>query len=261
MGQIAREATDFVQQRKLVTVPPLCEETWRLTMMSPEAPEDDTLCGLRRAADDGGLCPAEHEPGRQAHGHAGQQPPLHAAGNSARADPRPSPARVLRGSLQHAPRLFATAFYVEGWAFYWELRLWDLGWAKTPEDRIGMLFWRMTRAAADHRQPEVPPRPHETRGNGRLSDRSRGTREIRRHRRGAALHQAEPLYQVGYMVGGRQILRPAQGAGRRRQDVPSSSSTTPCSRKGPCPSSCFAARVGLPLRADAKPCWRFHESK
>ena len=44
-------------------------------------------------------------------------------------------------------RPFSTPFYVEGRALYWELRLWDLGWTRTPEDRIGMLFWRMTRAA------------------------------------------------------------------------------------------------------------------
>jgi uncharacterized protein (DUF885 family) len=42
---------------------------------------------------------------------------------------------------------FSTPFYTEGWALYCERRLWDLGWATTPEDRLGMLFWRINRAA------------------------------------------------------------------------------------------------------------------
>ena len=36
IARIGREATAFVQERKLVTVPPLCRETWQTTMMSPE---------------------------------------------------------------------------------------------------------------------------------------------------------------------------------------------------------------------------------
>ncbi|MGO9111583.1 MAG: DUF885 family protein, partial [Thermoguttaceae bacterium] len=36
VARIAREATVFVKRHDLVTVPPLCEESWGLTMMSPE---------------------------------------------------------------------------------------------------------------------------------------------------------------------------------------------------------------------------------
>ena len=36
-------------------------------------------------------------------------------------------------------------FWTEGWALYREMLLWDLGFAKTPEDRMGFLFWRMHR--------------------------------------------------------------------------------------------------------------------
>jgi uncharacterized protein (DUF885 family) len=44
-------------------------------------------------------------------------------------------------------RVFSTPFWTEGWAFYWEMLLWDKGFPRGPEDRIGMLFWRMHRAA------------------------------------------------------------------------------------------------------------------
>ena len=42
---------------------------------------------------------------------------------------------------------FQTAFVTEGWALYWELLLWDRGFARSPEDKVGMLFWRMHRCA------------------------------------------------------------------------------------------------------------------
>src|SRR5688500_20258154 len=45
------------------------------------------------------------------------------------------------------PGVFSTPFWSEGNALYWELLLWDLNFAKTPEDKIGMLFWRMHRCA------------------------------------------------------------------------------------------------------------------
>ena len=36
VAQTARAAIEFTKQHRFVTVPALCEETWRLTMMSPE---------------------------------------------------------------------------------------------------------------------------------------------------------------------------------------------------------------------------------
>ena len=47
----------------------------------------------------------------------------------------------------HRRQAFGTPFWTEGWALYWELMLWDLDFARSPEDRVGMLFWRMHRCA------------------------------------------------------------------------------------------------------------------
>src|SRR5438874_8800354 len=44
-------------------------------------------------------------------------------------------------------QVFSTPFFIEGWALHWEMLFWDLGFARGPEDRTGMLFWRMHRAA------------------------------------------------------------------------------------------------------------------
>src|SRR5204862_3245879 len=41
----------------------------------------------------------------------------------------------------------STPFYTEGWALYWELVLYQLGFDKTPEQKVGALFWRMHRCA------------------------------------------------------------------------------------------------------------------
>jgi len=102
---------------------------------------------------------------------------------------------------------FSTAFLGEGWALYWELRLWDLGYPQGPEDRIGMLFWRMHRAARiivslkfhlGQMQPQemidflVERVGHEQAG---------ATSEVRRYIGG----DYGPLYQCAYMIGGLQL--------------------------------------------------------
>ena len=43
--------------------------------------------------------------------------------------------------------VFSTAFFYEGWPLYWEMRLSDMGFQRSPEERIGMLFWRIYRCA------------------------------------------------------------------------------------------------------------------
>ena len=51
--------------------------------------------------------------------------------------------RTYRSSVSHA-------VLDRRWAVYWEMQMWDLKFPRTPEERIGMLFWRMHRAAQDY---------------------------------------------------------------------------------------------------------------
>jgi uncharacterized protein (DUF885 family) len=103
--------------------------------------------------------------------------------------------------------LFSTPFYVEGWALHWEMLLWDLGYADSPEDRVGLLFWRMHRCAriivslrfhlgtmspAEMVDFLVRRVGHEPMG---------ATSEVRRYIGGSY----GPLYQAGYMLGGLQL--------------------------------------------------------
>lgn len=143
---LAREAQSFIADRDLVTVPPLCAETWRAEMMPPERqlvapfflggevvrisyPSDTMSIGQRLMSMRGnGIYLTRsivfHE---LIPGHYLQQ--------------------FMTARHNAHRRLFRTPYWSEGNAFYWELLLWDLGFCRTPEERMGMLFWRAHRSA------------------------------------------------------------------------------------------------------------------
>ena len=103
--------------------------------------------------------------------------------------------------------MFRTPFWLEGWALYWEMRLWDLGWPRGPEDKVGMLFWRMHRCARivvtiKFHLGEMTPQEMvgflvEEVGN----EHDGATSEVRRY----IGTSYGPLYQCAYMVGGQQL--------------------------------------------------------
>jgi uncharacterized protein (DUF885 family) len=103
--------------------------------------------------------------------------------------------------------VFETPFSVEGWALYWEMLLWDKGFHKTPEEKIGALFWRMHRCARiifslNYHLGKWTPRQCidflvDRVGHERFSAES----EVRRSFTG----NYGPLYQIAYMLGGLQI--------------------------------------------------------
>ena len=62
------------------------------------------------------------------------------------------PTDTMKGTIQNTlggrpSQLFTSPFWMEGWALYWEMALWDMGFAQSPEDKVGMQFWRKHRAA------------------------------------------------------------------------------------------------------------------
>ena len=104
--------------------------------------------------------------------------------------------------------LFSTPFWGEGWALYWELLLWDRGFAKTPEDRIGMLFWRAHRCAriifslSFHLEKMTPQQCIELLINRVGHEPENAAGEVRRSFAG----NYGPLYQAAYLLGGMQLL-------------------------------------------------------
>ncbi len=255
VAKIARESIAFVKQRDLVTVPPLCEESWGLTMISTE-----TLKTIPYAAYNGRDMMVAY-----ANADLKQADKLMVMeGNNRHFTHLVIPHELIPGHhLQQyyesrgPERPYSTSFYVEGWALYWELRYWDLGWAKTPEDRIGMLFWRMTRAARvfltlKYHLGRMTPDDMVAFLTDRVGHEKFGARsEVRR------FIQAAPLYQVGYLIGGRQILAlhdemvgPGKRTERQYHDA--------VLEQGPMPIELLrAALTGIKLPKDAKPSWRF----
>lgn len=207
ISQTAREAIAFVKARQLITIPPLCEDTWHLTMMTPE-----TMKTIPYAAYNNQSMMVAY-----ARDDMNQEDKLMTMrGNNRHFVHTVTPHELIPGhhlqrfqAMRHnqTRAYFSTPFYVEGWALYWERRLWDLGWAQTPEDQIGMLFWRLNRAA----RIEVSLKFH----LGKMTpkemvdflvthvghERLGATSEVRRY----ISEGYSPLYQAAYMLGGLQF--------------------------------------------------------
>ena len=180
--ELALEAIAYLDANDLVTIPPLCRDSWRMTMMSPEQQlVNPFFLG-------GETIIVSYPTSTMAH----EAKLMSMRGNNrhfARATVHHEliPGHHLQGYMaaRHKAyrRLFGTPFFGEGWALYWELLLWDRGFAKSPENRVGMLFWRMHRCARIifslgfhlgtmtprevHRSPGQPGRPRARQRHGR----------------------------------------------------------------------------------------------
>ena len=203
---LAQEAIDFVEARDLVTVPPLAKEIWGLEMMSPERQRvNPFFLG-------GEVIRVSFPTDEMTH----EEKRMSMRGNNihfsrATVHHELIPGHHLQGFITERYNshrsLFRTPFWGEGWSLYWEMRLWDLGLPTTPEDRIGMLFWRMHRAARiifslSFHLGEMTP----DEAIAFLVDRvghepANATAEVRRSFNGSY----SPLYQAAYMLGGLQI--------------------------------------------------------
>lgn len=255
----ARDAIAFLKDRDLVTIPPLCEETWRLTMISPQGQKtlpfaayggqnmmvayptdgmkhEDKLMSMRGNNRHFTRIVTPHEliPGHHLQGYMAQR------------------LRPYRG-------MFSTPFLVEGWALYWEMTLWDLGYPQGPEDRVGMLFWRMHRAARIivslkfHLGQMSPQEMVDFLVDRVGHERFGATSEVRRFIGG----DYSPLYQCGYMIGGLQLRA------LRKELVDSGKMTNrefhdAVLTYGPIPVELIrAGMMGEELSADYKARWKF----
>jgi uncharacterized protein (DUF885 family) len=254
VAKIAREGIEFSKNHRFATVPALCEETWRMTMMSPE-----TLKTIPYAAYNN-----QHMMVAYANAEMKQEDKLMVMRGNNRAFTRLTvfheliPGHHLQSfqSARHAQHRhgFGTPFSIEGWPLYCELRFWDLGWARTPQDKIGMLFWRMTRAAriivtlkfhlGQMKPEEMVTFFVERVGHERLG----ATSEIRRF-----IGHAPPLYQSGYLLGGLQLR-----ALRDELKLPDQQFHDAVLTHGPIPIELLRAELRQSsLTRDAKPSWRF----
>jgi len=202
---LALEAIKFVEDNNLVTVPELAKESWRMEMMTPERQlVSPFFLG-------GETILVSFPTNTMAH----EQKMMSMRGNNihfARATVHHEliPGHHLQGfmSARNKPyrAIFSTPFWSEGNALYWELLLWDLNFAKTPENRIGMLFWRMHRCAriifslSFHLEKMTPQECIDLLVNKVGHERDNATAEVRRSFDGSY----GPLYQIAYLIGGLQ---------------------------------------------------------
>ena len=203
--KLYNESVGFIKQKDLITIPPLAEETWRMQMMSPERQlvnpfftggevisisypttsmsQADKLMSMRGNNPHFSRATVHHE---LLAGHYLQQ---------------------FMNSRYKAYRNFNTPFWTEGWSLYWEMLLWDQGFPQSPEDRIGMLFWRMHRCARIifslnyHLGKWTPQKCIDFLVDRVGHERANAEGEVRRSFEG----RYSPLYQVAYMMGGLQF--------------------------------------------------------
>lgn len=216
---LANEAIAFLDEHDLVTIPELARETWRIEMMSERAQQstpfftyggqrinvsyptdgmthEQKLMSMRGNNIHFSRATVQHEliPGHHLQGFAGDR------------------YRTWR-------RPFRTAFLGEGWCLHWEMLLWDMDFPQSPENRIGMLFWRIHRCAriivslkfhlGDMEIQEMIDFLVDKVGH----EKDGATGEVRRYVAGSY----GPLYQCAYLVGGlqlRALYRELVGSGR-----------------------------------------------
>jgi uncharacterized protein (DUF885 family) len=204
--KLAVEGIEYVRAHDLVTVPPLAEETWRMEMMTPERqlvnpfftggevisisyPTDTMTFEQRMMSMRGNNIPFSrstvfHE---LIPGHYLQQ--------------------FMSERYRSYRRVFETPFWHEGNAFYWEMLLWDMGFPRTPEERAGMLFWRMHRCAriifslSFHLGLWTPQQCVDFLVDAVGHEVDNATAEVRRSFNGSV----GPLYQCAYMLGALQF--------------------------------------------------------
>jgi hypothetical protein len=257
--RLAEDAIQFVSSRDLVTIPPLAREDWWQEMLSPERQltspfflggdlilvafptdtmtQEQKLMTMRGNNEHFSRSVVFHEliPGHHLQGF------------------RRDRYRTYRG-------LFETPFWSEGNAFYWELLLWDMGFPRGPEDRIGMLFWHMHRAAriifslSFHMEQMTAQQAVDFLVERVGFERFNAEAEVRRSVDGSY----EPIYQSAYMLGAlqfyalhKELVDSGKMSNRDFHDAILKENSIPV-------DLIRADLTGQPLTRDYKASWRFY---
>ncbi|MCH8275222.1 MAG: DUF885 family protein [Armatimonadetes bacterium] len=203
----AREAIRFVEERDLVMVDDLCKETWRVDMLDEKAQRRLPFAayGGQKQVVSYPLDTMDTETKL-----------MSLRGNNRHFNRNVTPHELIPGhhlqsyiSKRHRAYrgVFRTPFYIEGWTMHWEFLFWELGWPQSPEDRIGMLFWRSHRCARiivslKFHLEEMEPQEMVDYLVERVGhERHTAESEVRRF----IGDDYPPLYQCAYLIGGLQV--------------------------------------------------------
>jgi uncharacterized protein (DUF885 family) len=204
--ELALEAIKFMDDHDLVTIPQLARDTWRMEMMTPERQlVSPFFLG-------GEMIQVSYPTNTMGH----EAKMMSMRGNNihfsrATVFHELIPGHHLQGFMADRYRRyrqpFGTPFWTEGGALYWEMVLWDMNFAKSPENRIGMLFWRMHRSAriifslSFHLEKMTVQECIDLLVKKVGHELDNATAEVRRSFGGAY----GPLYQCAYLLGGLQL--------------------------------------------------------
>jgi len=204
--ELALEAIKFVDDNDLVTVPQLARDTWRMEMMTPER---QLVSPFFLGGETIQVSYPTNTMGHEAKMMSMRGNNIHFS--RATVFHELIPGHHLQGFMTARYRtyrsLFTTPFWGEGGALYWEMLLWDMNFAKSPENRIGMLFWRMHRSArivfslSFHLEKMTPQECIDLLVKRVGHEVDNATAEVRRSFGGAY----GPLYQCAYLLGGLQL--------------------------------------------------------
>ena len=206
MHELYKQSVDFLKKNELLSLPPLAEEDWSMFMMSADRQRvnpfflggesliisyptntmsyDEKMMSMRGNNPNFSRATVHHEllAGHHLQGYMNDRYKTY--------------------------RHFDTPFWVEGNSLYWELLLWDMKFPATPEQRIGMLFWRMHRCARIifslnyHLGKWTPQQCIDFLVDRVGHERANAEGEVRRSFTGGY----GPLYQIAYMIGGLEFM-------------------------------------------------------
>lgn len=205
--QLQKEALDFIREHNLIKIPALAEETWGMVMMSAERQLVNPFFTGGREISVSYPTNTMNE-GDKLMSMRGNNPYFSRGTVQHELLPGHHLQYYMNSRYKNYRELFTTPFGIEGWTLYWELLLYDKGFAKSPEERIGMLFWRMHRCARIifslnyHLGKWTPGQCVDFLVNRVGHEPANAEGEVRRSFEGGY----SPLYQVAYMIGGLQLM-------------------------------------------------------
>ena len=206
--RLYNESIDFLKTNDLITIPPLAEETWGMIMMTPQRQRYTAFFT-------GGWEISISYPtntmdiDKRLMSMRGNNPHFSRATVHHELIPGHNLQFFMRDRYRTYRSEFSTPFWMEGWALYWELLLWDKKFPQTAEDKIGMLFWRRHRCARIifslnfHLGKWTPQQCIDYLVEEVGHERENAISEIRGPL--SAGTRGAPLYQISYLLGGIQM--------------------------------------------------------
>jgi len=256
--RIGDYSENYIENMDIITLPPLAREVWRLAMQTPERQlVNPFFTGGEVTRVSYPTNTMMHKDKRMS--QRGNTPHF----NFGTVQHELVPGHHMQGFMTrrfnpHRGQLNRTPFWGEGWALYWEFVLLKTDFPRNDPDRIGMLFWRLHRAARIvfslnyHLGRWSPQEAIDFLVDEVGHERANAEAEVRRTTRDA------PLYQIAYMTGAlqfRALYDEVVGTGR----MTPTEFHDAIMQGGRMPVELVRARLlGLPISADYESNWRFY---